>query len=195
MSSQSWISADTPSIAGSSILKQSPPFPSHSESTGPRGADLSLSELYTSDREDANSDVPRPFSLLPQRRDKHEGGPVFSDSERRLAEEEDAIGLTKGKGSVHETRQDEERLQRDLFVLKKLNASLELYDTALKNAKSCTEVGNLMHVSAYITFVCRLLLYNLTEQTNYSINMSAFCNKRRKILSLFLTKHGKGVHR
>jgi len=136
----SFTSADTPSVAGSSILRQSPPFLSQSH-TGPGGADLSLSELYISDRNDDSPAATRPFSLLPERNGGiEEERSFFSDSGGVVEEEDEEATIHKRRDSAGEARQREERLQRDLFVLKKLNASFSLYNEALKDARSSTEV-------------------------------------------------------
>ncbi|KIJ49498.1 hypothetical protein M422DRAFT_27863 [Sphaerobolus stellatus SS14] len=140
----SFSSADTPSFAGSSILRESPPF-SSAAYTGPGGADLSLSELYISEREEDNPRS-RPFSLLPLQHAQHDATEeergdhsVFSDSGGLVEEEGDVTIVGERKSSFNEARQREERLQRDLFVLKKLNASFALYNGALKDVRSTTE--------------------------------------------------------
>ncbi|KAF8585930.1 hypothetical protein K439DRAFT_1008527 [Ramaria rubella] len=139
----SWTSGDTPSFAGSPLLRESPPFHSH---TGPGGADLSLSELYISDRSGDGS-ASKPFSLLPQRDEdvpglENEGDPALFDADDQLddAEEEDPTVMDKRKRPLHETRTREERLQHDLFVLRKLNMSFSLYNDALKDTRSSTEL-------------------------------------------------------
>lgn len=135
-------SADTPSFTGSSILRQSPLF--RSTHTGPGGADLSLSELYISDRSEDGT-ASKPFSLLPQR-DAHGRKPGHDESEAVYpqdndeADNDDGTITNKGKKSLDEARTREERLQHDLFLLRKLNASFSLYNDALKDTKSSTEV-------------------------------------------------------
>ena len=138
-------SADTLSFAGSSILRQSPPF-HPSTHTGPGGADLSLSELYISDRSEDGT-ASKPFSLLPHR-DEHgkekecdESGTVYlQDDHIDEEDEEDEVVADRGNRSLNGARTREERLQHDLFVLRKLNASFSLYNDALKDTKSSTEV-------------------------------------------------------
>jgi hypothetical protein len=140
-------SADTPSFADSSILRESPPFRSSSH-TGPGGADLSLSELYVSDRSE-DAPLSKPFSLLPQR-DGNAEKPQYDEEDNDVfsggcvqegeADEGDATMMDKGKRSSTAARSREERLQHDLFVLKKLNTSFSLYNDALKDTRSSTEV-------------------------------------------------------
>lgn len=141
-------SSDALSFAGSSILRQSPPFHSSSH-TGPGGADLSLSELYISDREE-DATVSKPFSLLPQRpqrevyngvlgRDESEPVLNHNDNGNEVDDDEELVA-DQGKRSLSEARSREERLQHDLFVLKKLNGSFSLYNDALNDTRSSTEV-------------------------------------------------------
>ena len=135
-------SADIPSF-GSSLLRESPPF---CGSTGPGGADLSLSELYVSDRsEDATQS--KPFSLLPQceaneETDKYDNEETIftkADVKKAEADEDDVTILQKRQSSSRVAR--EERLQHDLFVLKKLNSSFRLYNEALQDTRSSTEAS------------------------------------------------------
>lgn len=124
-----------------------------------RGADvddseeLSLEDLSLADRPKPLKYRPK-FSLLAQPRqhaplqdrdenaimedeDEEEddggkqGGVVFD----RTMTQEDLEKMKKLSASVHE-----EKLQNDLFVLKKLNSALEVYKDALKEMKSSTEV-------------------------------------------------------
>ncbi|KAF8514138.1 hypothetical protein JB92DRAFT_2920224 [Gautieria morchelliformis] len=126
-------SADTPSFAGSSILRQSPPF--HSPADTDPAADLSLSELYISDRSE-DVTVSKPFTLVPPR---GEGcGEAGCDDDLNEVNH-DTVATDKGKSSLSTARSREERLQHDLFVLKKLNASFSLYNDALKDTRSSTE--------------------------------------------------------
>jgi len=160
-STMSITSASTPSLAGSSILRESPPFGIPSN-TGPGGADLSLSELYISDRsEDASPQ--KPFSLLPQRAENEEGiryndeEDVFGERDGEAEAGEDGATMTeKGKSSANTARMQEERLQHDLFVLKKLNSSFAMYNDALKDARSSTEVSP--HFSMSVGFLFYLLI-------------------------------------
>lgn len=140
MSSTSWTSAETPSVVGSSILREDPPFSSAKRSTEHGGEDLSLSELCL-DSYDSQSRPEReePFSLLPGGRnivenDSLADGTNLFTSETKPSEATDA----SGKHPATTSRRD--RLQRDLFVLKRLNASMSAYITALGGVSTATEV-------------------------------------------------------
>ncbi|KAI6040288.1 hypothetical protein EDC04DRAFT_2997757 [Pisolithus marmoratus] len=131
---------------GSHLLSESlPSYPP--QDTGPGGADLSLSELSLSDRP-LSRDGPL-FSLLaPQ--------PAYT---RDFSSEESAIGaddeIAEGAEVSTDTRTDavdetirvpadaakprEEKLQRDLFILKRLNDSFAVLSDALSTTKGATE--------------------------------------------------------
>lgn len=140
---------------GSRILSESFPSPDpvddsfHLQDTGPGGADLSLSELSLSDKPFTRDDGPR-FSLLaPQPALSH----PFSSDQSAIAEDDEYDDDT---GATADTEEDvtntavigravtakarEEKLQRDLFILKKLNSSFSVLNDALSVAKSATEV-------------------------------------------------------
>ena len=135
---------------GSRILSESfPPDDSlQLQHTGPGGADLSLSELSLSDKP-FTRDGPR-FSLLaPQPAPPR----LISSEQSAIAEEDeydDATGATADSdedlvntavlGRAVATKTREEKLQRDLFILKKLNSSFAVLSDALSVAKSATEV-------------------------------------------------------
>ncbi|KIM69758.1 hypothetical protein SCLCIDRAFT_13135 [Scleroderma citrinum Foug A] len=139
---------------GSRILSESFPSPDpvddsfHLQDTGPGGADLSLSELSLSDKPFTRDDGPR-FSLLaPQPALSH----PFSSDQSAIAEDDEYDDDT---GATADTEEDvtntavigravtakarEEKLQRDLFILKKLNSSFSVLNDALSVAKSATE--------------------------------------------------------
>jgi len=124
--------------SGSRLLSESPPstpFAASSAShTGHGGSDLSLSELSLSGR----TPVQRPFSLLAQPPDPG------ADAEQR---EGDGEGEELEGGGEDEERRTrlaakvrEEKLQNDLFVLRKLNATFASYNQALKETQSGTQV-------------------------------------------------------
>ncbi|KAL4073891.1 hypothetical protein J3A83DRAFT_4232144 [Scleroderma citrinum] len=136
---------------GSRILSESLPSAIdesvHLQDTGPGGADLSLSELSLSDKL-FTRDGPR-FSLLaPQPALSH----PFSSDQSAIAEDDE---YDEGTEATVDTEEDaantmvldqaiaakarEEKLQRDLFILKKLNASFAVLNDALNVAKSATE--------------------------------------------------------
>ncbi|KAI6157820.1 hypothetical protein BKA82DRAFT_255883 [Pisolithus tinctorius] len=128
---------------GSHLLSE--PLPSYlAQDTGPRGADLSLSELSLSDRP-LSRDGPR-FSLLaPQpvytQDFSHEESAITEDDEFADGAEvstEDAANETI-RGLVDTAKAREDKLQRDLFILKRLNDSFSVLNNALSSTKSATE--------------------------------------------------------
>ncbi|KAH7926747.1 hypothetical protein BV22DRAFT_965664, partial [Leucogyrophana mollusca] len=128
------------SASGSRLLSESPPEPSRSTShTGPGGADLSLSELSLADR--PREDKPFRFSLLAPR--TYDDDPF---DESRIEDEHDPGGedselqadnTVVGRAVAAKTR--EEKLQHDLFILKKLNSSFALFNDALMATQTGTE--------------------------------------------------------
>ena len=135
----------------SHLLSQSLPSPDPFDAsshihTGPGGADLSLSELSLSDKP-YSRDGPR-FSLLapppaPSRfstdqstiieGEECEEGDASVDSEH-----DDANNTMMARVDAEKAR--EEKLQSDLFVLKKLNASFAVLNDALRATQGATEV-------------------------------------------------------
>ncbi|KAF8135397.1 hypothetical protein EV363DRAFT_1320618 [Boletus edulis] len=125
----------------SHLLDQSLPSPdpfdasSHIHtSTGPGGADLSLSELSLSDKP-YSRDGPR-FSLLapppaPLSEEYEETGDTSIDGH------DDANNTIMARVVAEKTR--EEKLQSDLFILRKLNASFAVLNDALRATKGATE--------------------------------------------------------
>jgi hypothetical protein len=200
-STMSSTSASTPSFTGSSILRQSPPFHPSSH-TGPGGADLSLSELCISDRWEDGT-VSKPFSLLPQR-DTHHKEPEDDDDDAVSvqgglldgAAGGDEVVVDKGKRSLNETRTREERLQHDLFVLKKLNASFSVYNEALNDARSSTEVSFCFaDCTSTSSQKClpRMLHSSLIGQVAWWTNMSICCDIQKTTRNLYSMRPGKGV--
>lgn len=149
--------------SGSRLLSETSLIPSNSSSssisnlsrTGPGGDDLSLSELSLSE---CPQHVPsrRPkFSLLaqplPQRMSSHSDDSAIADEDA----DEDGLDHTMTQEDVErakklETKTREEKLQHDLFILKKLNYAFEVYKEALKEAKSGTEVRRIAWASRSI---------------------------------------------
>lgn len=135
-------SADITFSSGSRLLSESPPPPSSSRSlsqTGHGGDDLSLSELSVADRF-----TPRATNSSSQIADSIFDEDPFND---------DTIGGTQdGVHDVDETPEDdeqtkkqaakarEEKLQRDLFILRKLNSSFAAFNEVLKDTQTGTEV-------------------------------------------------------
>lgn len=130
--------------SGSRLLSESLIHSSHSlPSTGHGGDDLSLSELLVEDRPPPARR--RPFSLLAQPRSLTIDDGAPDDSLIAEEDEEDVFGETMRPEDAENARKlaartREEKLQSDLYMLKKLNSAFELYKDALKEAKSSTEV-------------------------------------------------------
>lgn len=134
--------------SGSRLLSESLGHPSSSRSlsTGRGGDDLSLSELSLTDLPPTQGFRHRPFSLLAQ--------PRPSDTINGSGDDSAILEEPEGEGGLNETirledeekarkvaeRTREEKLQSDLFVLKKLNSAFEVYKEALRETKSSTEV-------------------------------------------------------
>ncbi|EMD37353.1 hypothetical protein CERSUDRAFT_123346 [Gelatoporia subvermispora B] len=160
---------DSPNISelnafhsGSRLLSESSLLQNSSASssrTGHGGDDLSLSELSLQDRPQPTLKR-RPFSLLAQpaplrRVDHAEGDPLVEEDEP--AEGDTGLDHTMTQEDVEEAkkmaaRTREEKLQHDLFILKKLNAAFDVYKDALREAKSSTErvATQLEHTNALL---------------------------------------------
>lgn len=131
----SWTSEGSPFETGSPILREAPPFLSNARHTEHGGEDLSLSELYL-DSEYSRSHSNRheePFSLLAQNF-KNDHIPDSPISDPKSSE---AMAASGKQPSL--SRRDQ--LQRDLFLLKKLNASMSAYITAIGSVSTATKVG------------------------------------------------------
>ncbi|KAG6334657.1 hypothetical protein ID866_4424 [Astraeus odoratus] len=132
----------------SNLLSES--LPSHDpteaspQDTGPGGTDLSLSELSLSDRP-FTRDSPR-FSLLaPQ----FVPSQPFSSDQSVVAEGQETTNASpdaEEEGAdttimerVPSAHARDEKLQHDLFILRKLNASFAVLNNALGTTKSVTE--------------------------------------------------------
>ncbi|KAI0703348.1 hypothetical protein C8T65DRAFT_258483 [Cerioporus squamosus] len=146
--------------SGSRLLSEPTPDISSSSSTrtGPGGDDLSISELSLSDRPQSKSARRRPFSLLAPLPD--ESAVTDDDAEEGAGgidvtmTQED---LEKAKRIAVKTR--EEKLQHDLFMLKKLNSAFEVYKDALRETKSSTDrvAIRLEHTNALLDKYVRIL--------------------------------------
>jgi len=161
---------DSPSISelnieqsGSRLLSETSLLPSSSSSlsrTGPGGDDLSLSELSLSERPQLAPSRRPKFSLLAQPLPQKA---PFMDNDSAILEED---ADTEGEAGLDQTmtqedvekatklaaRTREDKLQHDLFILKKLNFAFEVYKEALKEAKSSTErvAEQLKHTEALL---------------------------------------------
>lgn len=145
--------------SGSQLLSQSPP-PS---STSSRTDDLSLSELSLTDRIPAEQKV---FSLLAPTKDSLVTRPDSSVDGDAL--ESDVREETKEHDKRHAAKLYEDKLQSDIFILKKLNASFALFNEALQDTGSANQVYLLsLYICAFLTYVC---LYSAL-QFNWNIRM------------------------
>lgn len=138
------------SESGSRLLSESFLGPS-SLRTGHGGDDLSLSELSIHDRPPPSR---RKFSLFAQ-----PPSPQHAD-ESALEDEEEGEEGDVGDNTPDQTmrpeeveraqrvaaKSREEKLQSDLYILKKLNAAFDIYKEALKETKSSTEVSSYLYL-------------------------------------------------
>ncbi|KAG1766988.1 hypothetical protein EDD22DRAFT_333732 [Suillus occidentalis] len=140
-----------PDASDSRLLSGSLPSPEPFDSpshTGPGGADLSLSELSLTDKDTEHfhfHDRPR-FSLLAPAATTSQ---TFSPDQSRITEDDEyEEGNDEGSendvdttviGRVAFAKAREDKLQSDLCVLKKLNASFALFNDALKSTQTATE--------------------------------------------------------
>lgn len=135
----------------SHLLSQSLPSPDPFDAsshiyTGPGGADLSLSELSLSDKPHSR-DGPR-FSLLAPPpaplRFSADQSTILEGEECEEGEDANVDGRDDANNTIVERvvaeKAREEKLQSDLFILKKLNASFAVLNDALKTTKGATEV-------------------------------------------------------
>lgn len=126
-------SSDITFSSGSRLLSESPLLPSsrsssHSQ-TGPGGDDLSLSELSIAVRP-----TPRSSPSAPIRPDN-----LFRDDS--VDGQRDQVELQNDEQARRQAAKlREEKLHRDLFILKKLNASFASFNDALKDTQTGTEV-------------------------------------------------------
>jgi hypothetical protein len=135
--------------SSSRLLSESPMFPLSSH-TGPGGDDLSISELSLSDR---TVTFQKPFSLLASSRHEpshdEEGGENLDGAASEGRKDDDlerADELEKAEQKRHAARLRDEKLQSDIFILKKLNASFALFNEALQDVGSANQVCYLMYI-------------------------------------------------
>lgn len=102
----------------------------------PDHSDLSLSDLSL------GQDRPRekrPFSLLA--RPLRDESAIADDDEPEPGEPDTTMTQEYMENARRQAvRTREEKLQHDLFILKKLNSAFEIYKDALREAKSATDV-------------------------------------------------------
>lgn len=118
--------------------------------TGSGGEDLSLSELSLSDQ---TAIMEKPFSLLarapsepatpthnPQTSSPDVHDEKYSENSDDVLEKESPEKIQQQKGKLRE-----EKLQSDIFILKKLNASFGLFNEALQDTSSANQVSLLLY--------------------------------------------------
>ncbi|KAJ3553637.1 hypothetical protein NM688_g3502 [Phlebia brevispora] len=128
--------------SGSRLLSESP---LHVDSSTSQSVDdLSLADLSLTDRPPRNLQR-RPFSLLAQPRfdDKSQDESAVADEDAEIAEG-NTLDQTMTPEEAERARKlaaktREEKLESDLFILRKLNAAFNVYHDALKETKSSTE--------------------------------------------------------
>ncbi|KAI0743503.1 hypothetical protein C8Q80DRAFT_843548 [Daedaleopsis nitida] len=145
--------------SGSRLLSEPTPDISSSSSTrtGPGGDDLSISELSLSSRPEPHLGHRRPFSLLAPPQPTDESAIAEDDGEGGLDATMTQEDMEQARRLAAKTR--EEKLQHDLFVLKKLNTAFETYKDALKETKSSTDrvATRLEHTNALLDKYVRIL--------------------------------------
>lgn len=159
------------SESGSRLLSESFLAPSSSlPRTGHGGDDLSLSELSIHDHEPPLPQHAgrRKFSLFAQPPSPEQGdesavaddeaeedlGAVAADQTMRPEDVERAQRVA--------AKSREEKMQSDLYILKKLNSALEVYKDALKETKSSTEVRwTVKHSSTFI--IMRITIFSASQ--------------------------------
>jgi hypothetical protein len=122
--------------AGTRLLSESPLLKPHASSSG---GDLSLSELSLSGRSNQTNERVEDFDDAEELQEDIPG-----DEEDVIDPEE----LARRKRQAAKTR--EEKLQHDLFLLKKLNGAFALYTDALRATQSSTEVSEVSNLSSAI---------------------------------------------
>lgn len=153
--------------SGSRLLSESPILPSSSSaaSTGHGGDDLSISELSLSDRQHL---FDKPFSLLAP----HDSGPSTPTRGEVQHHQDDLDESDEDSDNVENAEQEkrhaskarEEKLQSDIFILRKLNASFSMFNEALQDTGSANQVCR-----SFISVCIRL-----TGDHGYGLSPSAF---------------------
>lgn len=128
------------------------------------GADLSLSELSLKEQPEPQSkekprskSKPRPFTLLAHRSPSPESEPEEPEkaaTEEDVVEEGDADEGGADIDEIKNSKKRDEKLQHDLFVLRRLNESFKAYNSALDASGSATSVSSVSK--------CRCSIYILT---------------------------------
>lgn len=164
----------------SRILSESLVFPSSSSRStsqaDPDNSDLSLSELSLGTGHlQSGAREKRPFSLLA--RPIQDESAVVDDDDAQVEGQGEGHGAEGGEMDATMTQEDienakrlaartrEEKLQHDLFILKKLNAAFEVYKDALRETKSATDVRSL-----FVFGACSTLLTSCDTHSEYQSN-------------------------
>lgn len=129
--------------SGSRLLSESPIL--SSSHTGPGGDDLSISELSLPDR---TAIFDKPFTLLaplqddpttPTRSNSHENRDHDVEFEDDGEDDVDDVEQSEQEKRLA-AKVREEKLQSDIFILKKLNASFATFHEALQDTGSANQV-------------------------------------------------------
>jgi hypothetical protein len=126
-------SSDFTVSSGSRLLSESPFLPSSSSHTGPGGSDLSISELSLTDKS-------KPFNLIAAVNPQRSQSPQHDDNNPFEANEDKGEITIQDSDKKLTARSREEKLQHDLFILRKMNASFAVYNDALQNVESANDV-------------------------------------------------------
>lgn len=169
--------------SGSRLMSESP---LHANSSSNHSEDdLSLADLSLTERSQPRNLQRRPFSLLAQ--------PRFGDQTQddSAVEDEDAVDPTAGDDPFDQTmtpeevervkklaaKTREEKLESDLFILRKLNSAFGVYQDALKETQSSTEVSTPSDDNPSVVI---LIMQRVAEQL---ANTNALLDKYVNILS------------
>ncbi|KAH0589086.1 hypothetical protein J132_01774 [Termitomyces sp. J132] len=120
----------------SQLLSESPLPSSSSSHTGLGGDDLSLSELSLTDRTPV---AHKPFSLLARTNSIRPDGSVDGDIPEDGVREETNDDKQTEHDKRHAAKLREDKLQSDIFILKKLNSSFALFNEALQDTGSANQ--------------------------------------------------------
>lgn len=156
----SYLNSPDINVASGIMGLESPNIPSDSSYSN-QDDNLYLSDLTSQDQ---TAIMKKPFSLL-ARVDSDVSTPVRGRARGDETDQEDDYGgqgtdedkasfdrETAEERRVQTAKHREEKLQSDVFILKKLNASFELFNEALHDTGSANEVRASSHRVAYSCF-------------------------------------------
>ncbi|KAG5638309.1 hypothetical protein H0H81_000727 [Sphagnurus paluster] len=125
------------SASGSRLLSESLVLQSSSSHTGLGGDDLSISELSSAERTHLSQ---KPFDHLAARESSTlEAVEDYEDDSDQEVHEEHDHGEQAEQQRRHRTKLREEKLQSDIFILRKLNASFATFNEALQDTGSANQ--------------------------------------------------------